>query len=301
MGLLLRAFQSARFETQDIKGNTMKVANSIVIKVAALAATTVMLSHVAQAADCKPNEAIKTVEPGTLTIATFDFPPFDVPKDGAFTGVDGDIITPFAEKNCLKIATVLLDPAAVIQALSSGKADMSAGQWYRTEARTKVMDISNPLYLDQLGIFSKDGFTKISQIEGKQVGTVQGYNWVADLQKVLGSNLKLYPTAVALAQDLAAGRVEVGIDSYAAGVYAQKEQGGYPGLKIVVGEPDERVRASIAPAQTGFLFGKGNPELTKLVNAYIDDLQAKTGVAAILTKYGFDPSGADVGDSRLIK
>ena len=122
----------------------------------------------------------------------------------------------------------------------AGKADVAAGDWYRTAARAQVLGLSAPTYLDQMGIYSKDGVSTVASMIGKQVGTVSGFLWVAELQQLLGSNLRLYPNPVALAQDLEAGRIEIGVDSYGTGAYAQK-RGGYRGIIIKVAEPDPRV------------------------------------------------------------
>ncbi|ALX44408.1 amino acid ABC transporter [Burkholderia humptydooensis] len=252
-------------------------------------------------AECKPSHQFKTVVPGTLTISTAEFPPFDVPgADGSLGGVEGDILKKIADKECLKINAQPVGFSSAIQYVTTGKADLSAGQWYRTGDRAKVVGLTDPLYLDQLGIYSKEGFTKISDLKGKQVGTVQGYNWTADLQAVFKDDLKLYPTPVALAQDLQAGRVDAGLDSVATGLYAQKK-GGYQGMKIRVGLADPRVKASVNPAQVGFVFSKDNAALGEAINADIAEMQKAGEIAAILKSYGLDPKGADVGPARLIQ
>ncbi|WP_245643716.1 substrate-binding periplasmic protein [Paraburkholderia oxyphila] len=250
--------------------------------------------------ECKPAHQFKTVTPGVLTISTAEFPPFDIPgNDGALGGVEGDILKKIADKECLKINAQPVGFSSAIQYVLTGKADVSAGQWYRTADRAKVVGLTAPLYLDQLAIYSKEGYTKLGDLSGKQVGTVQGYNWTADLQALYKDNLKLYPTPVALAQDLQAGRVDAGLDSVATGRYAQNK-GGYAGMKILVGAPDPRVRASVNPAQIGFVFAKGNEALGAALDADIAQMQKNGEVAQILKSYGMDPKGADVGPARLI-
>lgn len=252
-------------------------------------------------AQCKPAHQFKTVTPGTLTISTAEFPPFDVPgSDGSLGGVEGDILKKIADKECLKINAQPVGFSSAIQYVTTGKADISAGQWYRTADRAKVVGLSDPLYLDQLAIYSKEGITRLGDLKGKQVGTVQGYNWTADLQALYKDDLKLYPTPVALAQDLQAGRVDAGLDSIATGLYAQKK-GGYSGMKILVGAPDPRVRASVNPAQVGFVLSKDNPTLGTALNADIAEMQKNGEIAQILKSYGLDPKGADVGPARLIQ
>ena len=174
------------------------------------------------------------------------------------------------------------------------------GDWYRTEERSKVLGLSYPIYLDQMGIYSKDGVSKIEDLMGKKVGSVSGFLWVAELQALLGDNLQLYPNPVALAQDLAAGRVDIGVDSYGTGTYAQKN-GGYAGIQIKVAEPDERVQASIQAAQSALLYSKDNVDFGAALDAGIKELHASGELAKILTSNGLDASGADVGEPRLVK
>ena len=47
------------------------------------------------------------------------------------------------------------------------------------------------MYVDGMGIISKDGVTDIPTILTRNVGTVDGYLWVADLQAQLGDKLKI--------------------------------------------------------------------------------------------------------------
>ncbi|CAM2162137.1 Amino acid ABC transporter [Paraburkholderia sacchari] len=277
----------------------MKLAQNILCGTAAIALGMSSVSSDAYA-DCKPAHQIKTLVPGTLTVSTMMLPPYNIPgKDGSMSGVEGDILKRIGDMECLKIHVLQVDTAAEIQYVTTGKADMSAGNWYATAERAKVLGLTAPVYLDQAGIFSKDGFTKFSQLKGKTVGTVQGYNWVGDLQKMYGDDLKLYPTPVALEQDLATGRVDSGVDSPGAGIYAQKK-GGYPGIKIKVAEPDSKIRASVEPAQIAFLYPKSSVQLGEALNADIATLRKNGAIAEILKSYGLDPRSADVGPARLI-
>jgi polar amino acid transport system substrate-binding protein len=177
---------------------------------------------------------------------------------------------------------------------------VAAGDWYRTAARAQVLGLSAPTYLDQMGIYSKDGVSTVGSMIGKPVGTVSGFLWVAELQKLLGANLRLYPNPVALAQDLEAGRILIGVDSYGTGAYAQK-RGGYPGIIIKVAAPDPRVQASIQAAQSGFPYTKANASLGAAMDADIMAMHTDGKIAGFLTSYGLSASGADVGPPRLVQ
>lgn len=255
----------------------------------------------ASAQDCTPAHKITTVEAGVLTVAAPTFPPFSTPKpDGSLTGVDGEIVNAIAAKECLKVKVMPVEYATAIPYVVSGRADVAIGDYYRTEERAKVVNISSPIYLDEMGLYSKEGVSKISQLEGRKVGTVQGYLWVNELKKILGDNLHLYNNYVALYQDLEAGRIEIGADGVAVGTAAQKG-GALKGIQIKVAEPDERVSASVNAAQAGLPLSKDNPDLLKAVDEDLAELHKSGKIVEILEQFGLPKSAADVGEARLIK
>jgi polar amino acid transport system substrate-binding protein len=276
----------------------MKAVTRVIFCSSVLASLMFTESAGAQAQACTPAHHFQTVKPGVLTIAVAAYPPFDrIDPNGTFSGVDADILQAFADKECLKIEATSTDPAAAIQYVTSGRADISSSAWYRTSERAKVVGISDPLYLDTVGIFSRQGFKSFNELQGKTVGTVQGYNWVSDLQSVFGGNLKLYPNPVALIQDLKAGRVDVGVNGYVQGTIAEKK-GELGDLKVENAQPDPRIRSSVQPAQSGFLYTKENAALGGALNAFIKEQQSKGDIARILGKHGIDSSVAQVGEPR---
>ncbi|NBA94893.1 ABC transporter substrate-binding protein [Pseudomonas sp. R5(2019)] len=252
-------------------------------------------------AECTPAHQFETLTPGVLTVAAWVFPPYSAPgADGQLSGVDGEIIKRIAARECLEIKSTVVDPAAVIQSIIARRADVGIGDWYRTAERAKALGLSAPMYLDMMGIISPEGHSTIAALEGKRVGTVQGYLWVADLKKVLGDNLVLYPNPVAMAQDLAANRIQAGADSFAVGV-ASQQKGAYKGSTIKVAEPDPRVKATLEPGQTGIPHTKSNTALGQALSADIAALHASGEVAEILESFGLDRKAADVGAPRLVE
>jgi polar amino acid transport system substrate-binding protein len=248
-------------------------------------------------ADCTPEHEFETVTEGTLTVGLVDLPPYAMTtgEDG-MSGVDADIVKEFAERECLTITAQPGDAAALIPSVQQGRMDMAIADWYRTAAREEVVDLSDPLYLDDMGILSEDGISEISELEGRKVGTVDGYLWVQDLQEVLGDDLVLYPSSVNMTQDLASGRIEVGVDSYGSALQTQEETG----LEVQVAKPDPRVAASEEPAQAGIPVSPGNEGMLEALNAVIADLHESGRIAEILESYGLPASAADVGEPRLI-
>lgn len=255
----------------------------------------------AAAQDCTPKHQFATVEAGALTVAVTTYAPHSFIDDsGSMKGIDGDIAAEFAKRECLKVKAVAVDPAAAIQYVLSGQADITTGDWYRTAERAKVMSLSAPLYTDQMGIYSKEDFKNVSDLEGKQVGTVQGYLWVADLKSLLGGALKLYPNSVNLQQDLKSGRIDVAVDGYSTGVVAA-QKGALADIKINVAAPDDRVKATKEAAQAAFPYSLNAKELGVALDAQIAEMHADGTIVTILKSYGLDGTAADTGAPRLVE
>ena len=247
------------------------------------------------AAGCKPAHTFSTVTKGKLTVAGYDLPPYGTLANGKLSGVDADIISEIAAMECLTIEPKWMAPAAVIPTVQSNRADVGVPDWYRTAERAKVVSLSDPMYLDQMAISSKTGISKISDLKGKNVGTVDGYLWVADLKKYLGDSLKIYPSTVNLNQDMKSGRIDIAVDSYG----SQKVTN--PSMKIMVAEPDPAVLASQEAAQAGFPVPQSNADLLKAINEDLKKLKDSGKLKEILVKNGLDASAADTGEARLLK
>jgi polar amino acid transport system substrate-binding protein len=243
---------------------------------------------------CKPAHPFSTVEKGTLTVSVFDLPPFTKVEGKELTGVDGDVLKAIAKKECLTITVKPMGTAAVIPTVQAGRADVAAGDWYRTAKRAEIVNLTDPMYTDQMGLVSKDGVTKVSDLVGKTVGTVDGYLWVDDIKKVLGSSVKVYPTALNMNQDLKAGRIDVGIDSFGSAKFTN------PNLQVKVAEPDPRVAASLQGAQAAFPVPKSNSALLAALNADIAELHSSGEMAKIMTTNNLPATASDTGPPRLI-
>ncbi|MFC3205471.1 substrate-binding periplasmic protein [Aquamicrobium soli] len=256
----------------------------------------------AGAQECTPKHAIKTVEEGYLTVSAPTFPPFSIPKgENEVSGIDGEIVTAIAKMECLKIKVAKVEYATAVPYVASGRTDVAIGDYYRTAARAEVVALSDPLYLDEMGIYSKDGIDKIDDLKGHSVGTVQGYLWVEELKKLLGDDLKLYNNYVALYQDLDTGRIQIGIDGVAVGTSAQQSGSALKGVQIKVADKDERVQASVNAAQAGLPLSKDNADLLAAVNADLAEIRSSGKLVEILEQFGLPKSAAEVGEPRLIK
>ncbi|WP_374455957.1 substrate-binding periplasmic protein [Nocardioides sp.] len=249
--------------------------------------------------DCEPAHEFKTVSDGVLTVSAYELPPFGTFSGNEFGGIDGAILDEIAAMECLTVKASPGAAAAVIPTVQGGRADLAATGWYRTAARAEVVDLTDPIYLDQMALVSKSGISSIPELkeQGLSVGSVDGYLWVEDLKKYLGSSFKTYASGLNCNQDLEVGRVDVCVDSIGSGSYAAKDM---DGIKVELVEPFDEVAASIEPAQTTFPIQKGHEDLLTALNEDIATLRENGRLAEILEENGLDPSGAEPGEARLI-
>lgn len=261
----------------------------------------VMLSAgIAQAQDCKPTHEFETIEKGVLTTAIVTYMPYaGLAPDGLPTGVEGEILKEIAKRQCLTIKTAAIDSAAAMNYIIGGRADIVSGGYYRTAERTKVVNLSNPIYVDQMAIVSKEGYPDFNAVDGKKLGVVQGDLWVADLKKIYGANLKPYPAQPGLMKDLETGRLDAIILGYAVVADAQSK-GQLTGFKPIAAPKDERVGPSMAAGQGTYPMSKKNEAFTTMINETLADLHEEGFVKKALEQYGLDASAGDTGEPRLL-
>lgn len=247
------------------------------------------------ASDCKPIvEGVTTVASGELTMAVAEYPPYVSNAGGRLTGVDGEMLTEVASKLCLQPDPKIQSFTAIIESVKNGSADLTAGNWYINDERKQTFEVSSPVYADQMAIVTQAGLDSLDQLQGKQVGTTQGYLWVEDLQKALGQkNVKLYATEDAVYQDVKVGRIAAGVITYGGGAQILKSNNDTT-LKLEVLKPDQQVKASVGTPQSAVLIHKGNTKLLEAVDKVIADLHQSGKLKQILTSNGLPASAADV-------
>lgn len=260
-------------------------------------------------ADCKPAHTFTTLKPGVLTVSTYAVPPFaivtgreishdgvPVTQGGTLEGVDGDIINEIAAKECLVVEVNSTVAAGVLPTVRGGGADVGVGDWYRTKERAQTIDFTHPVYVDPVAFISRDGISEVSQLQGRKVGTVHGYQYVADLRNLLGENLVLYNSPLTMFRELKEGSIDVAVDSVGIGTEFTRDTD----LKVAAVEPSDKLSASVEPGQSAFVVQQGRTELLAALDAGIKEMHANGRIAEILTKNGLDPAMAETGEPRLM-
>lgn len=248
------------------------------------------------AADCTPAHEFTTVKKGSLSIAITEAPPFSSYANKKATGADVAIIEAIAKTECLDVEYTPMSYAAAVPAVQKGRADLALGGFYRSESRAKIVALSDPLYLDKMAIISEGGETALSQLEGKKVGTVDGYIWVSDFQKIYGKDLTLYPSITEMEADLEAGRIDAGVEGYALSALLMKDTK----FSVEMLEADDRVGSTTDPAQAGFPIAQKSTELLSAVNADLAAMHQDGSLAELIAANGLDASAAETGAPRLL-
>lgn len=238
------------------------------------------------ASNCKSEYGtVKTITPGSLTVGVIDIPPFSSYNSGNPTGIDVNIVKQFAKEACLKPVWQQATYADAIQSISGGTIDLAIGSIDRTAKREQAVDFSASTYLDGMGIASKSGAKTVTDLEKLgSIGTVTGYLWVADLQKILGGKLKLYPSSVQLKADYDAGRLGAAIDAYGTMVATYKEAG--TTVALANAHPDPRVQALVQAPQTAFPLSKTNSSLKNAIDKSIVKMRDDGKIKGWLTDNG---------------
>jgi len=157
---------------------------------------------------------VKTIEPGKLNIAMNGDMPMTQLKDGVLGGTDGELMVYIAKKLGLEPVVHQMDWAAEIEATKQGKVDIMHGAMGWIEPRTKIMNLTDPIYYfgTLLAQKSANNYHSFEDMKGHSVGTVTGFTLVPELKSVEGiGEVKLYDTSDGVLQDLVAGRLDMAI------------------------------------------------------------------------------------------
>ncbi|MGO1876543.1 substrate-binding periplasmic protein, partial [Agrococcus casei] len=224
-----------------------------------------------------------------------DMPPLVMTEgEGGFDGLDADIIKGFAEAECLVIEPVNVGATAAVTSVEQGRVDTSLGGWSRTEERDQILSLSGPMYLDGIIVVGDQEYSTFDELDGLNIGVVQGYVVQGELEAAFPGQVQSYPEATLLSEDLKTGRIDVAVDVSSSVAYYDE------GLVVNVLEPDERLQTTVNPIQTALPFNKENPDLADAFSAYLEVIHESGEIVELLEKWGIDPSMADVGEPRFV-
>ena len=232
---------------------------------------------------------LELVEAGKLNVAFNGDMPGTGYEGGHMIGLDGELMEMVADALGLEVKPNLMEWAAEIQSVQSGRVDIMHGMMGWNDQRIKVINISDPIYYGGANITKTKAtnWSTVKDLEGRTIATIQGFGWIDQLKAIDGAKLKLYDTSDAAIRDLLAGRIEA--------LFADP-----PLIQYAIAKnPDSNIHA-VAIQQDydgkyGLLTGKYNvvfglnkdaPELLKAVNEQIAEIWAECKNLEVAQKYG---------------
>jgi polar amino acid transport system substrate-binding protein len=173
--------------------------------------------------------------------------------------------------------------AALIPALRSGKIQLISASMYATDQRRQVVSFSTPVYAFGEAMFiamDDQGEYQLEDLKGETVGAQVGTTFAEQLrQKGLFREVKFYESLVDVMRDVKLGRIRAGFGDLPI-VRFQTLQNPKLGVRIV----DSYVPMSVG--EVALAVSKEDPELLRQVNEAIAEMRASGELQAIFTKYG---------------
>lgn len=233
-------------------------------------------------AGCSAKEETKD----TLTLATSaDFPPYEsIGDDGSYVGIDIEIAQAIADKLGKELVVENMDFDAIINSVSTGKADMGMAGLTVTDERLQSVDFSTSYATGvQAIIVAEDSpITSVDDLYaegaaykvGVQISTTADIYFSGDIEKGLTTcTVEQYQTGADAVSSLTTGKIDaVIIDNEPAKSFVAANEG----LKILDTKYTEEDYA--------IAFAKGS-ELTEEVNNALKELIADGTVQNIIDKY----------------
>ncbi len=233
-------------------------------------------------AGCSAKEETKD----TLTLATSaDFPPYEsIGDDGSYVGIDIEIAQAIADKLGKELVVENMDFDAIINSVSTGKADMGMAGLTVTDERLQSVDFSTSYATGvQAIIVAEDSpITSVDDLYaegaaykvGVQISTTADIYFSGDIEKGLTTcTVEQYQTGAEAVTSLTTGKIDaVIIDNEPAKSFVAANEG----LKILDTKYTEEDYA--------IAFAKGS-ELTEEVNNALKELIADGTVQNIIDKY----------------
>jgi polar amino acid transport system substrate-binding protein len=246
---------------------------------------------------------LEVIEPGKLNVAFNGDMPGTSYENGRLIGLDGELMHLIADGLGLEVVPNLMEWAAEIQSVKTGRVDIMHGMMGWNDQRIKVINISDPIYYGGANITQSKAtnWSTVAELEGRTIATIQGFGWIDQLKAIDGATLKLYDTSDAAIRDLLAGRIEALFADPPLIQYAISKNPDWDIHAVGINQPyDEKYGLLTGKYNVVFGLNQNAPELLAAVNAEIAKIWASCSNRDVAKKYGLGhPSWYDPGSLNL--
>jgi polar amino acid transport system substrate-binding protein len=242
-------------------------------------------------------KSLDTLQPGVVSVAVEPYAPYTSVVNGQLTGLDADILEAAAKNLDLKVVPHVTDFNGMLGGVQSHRVDMSIGGIAWSADRQKQGLFTDPAYYSPpaMAVHGSDTYKTVTDLEGKDLGTVTGYVWVKSIKAIKGAKLHAYPDANGVFNDLSSGRVQVGFLDPLIIIDAKKKRPDFdfstqyltpPTAAQIKATPDLQY---LAPYQVAFYVAKQEPKLEAAISKEIDNMYANGELTKLIKKYGGEP------------
>ena len=226
--------------------------------------------------------AAETNEKDTWVMAiNATFPPFesvDEANPGQYTGIDIDIANYIAEKLGVNLEINDMQFSALVQTMTSGRADIIISGISPTAERIDVVDFTKPYYFPMNAIIcAKDSdYKELTALEGKKIGVSMGTSYANVAKGVNGAEVLELDSTPLVVQEILAGRCDAGIfDATQAAEFCTQNEG----LQSFVIPSEIKMEDTFAIA-----LPKGS-EYVEKINTILDEMMKDGTFHNILVKH----------------
>ena len=208
------------------------------------------------------------------------FPPFETidEENNSFMGIDIDIANHISEK--LGVTFKIEDMAfnGLVNALTSGHADIIISGISPTDERKATVDFTQSYFYPQTAILTlKDApYSTLESLEGKTIGCSMATTYANQAAKVEGATVKEFDSTPLVVQDIVNGRIEAGLfDSYQAGEFVKNND--QLAMYIIPG-------TRVGEDSYAIALPKGSPYVEE-INKILADMKEDGTMDAIFAKW----------------
>ena len=234
---------------------------------------------------------LEVIESGKLNVAfNGDMPGTSWDDEtNRLIGLDGELMHLIADRLGLEVAPNLMEWAAEIQSVKTGRVDIMHGMMGWNDQRIKVINITDPIYYGGANITQKkdNNWSTVKDLEGRTIATIQGFGWIDQLKQIEGAKLKLYDTSDAAIRDLLAGRIEALFADPPLIQYAIEKNPDWDIHAVPISqEYDEKYSLLTGKYNVVFGLNQNAPNLLEAVNAEIAKIWENCENREVAKKYG---------------
>ncbi len=232
---------------------------------------------------------LETVKPGKLVVAFNGDMPGTSWKNGKLVGLDGEIMQWIADSLGLEVEPAQMEWSAEIESVKSGRVDIMHGMMGWTAQRSKIMNISDPIYYAGTRINQRKStnIMTFKDLEGKRIAQMTGTAAVKEVKQIPGVKQMLHDTLDSALRSLLDGRVDVAFIDSQSVQYAIKKNPDWDIKQTSFNEPyNEKFPNMTAKWNVVYGIRKEAPNLAKAINEKIAELWATCQNRKIAESYG---------------